>query len=638
MSILSSLQKIAKKSRSPRSVVMTGMVVYVVIIGGAVLAKYWLLSYNALDLAIINQAFYTTAHGQWFASSIQQSSYLGDHFSPFLILLSPLYIFLGQSAVSLLIIQTVALAAAAIPLYLIAQRFLKRDWLAVGVIVAWLLNPIVHNINFYEFSFLSFVPLLGFTAFYYWHRQRYRPFLITILLLLFVREDMALWTFSFGLFVAFDAWRDKKPLPWHWIAPLWAVSIVWFFGALNVISQFNPAAGYKFLIYYRWLGTTPWGVLGGALFHPLRVIGHLITLPNIEMLLGLLLPFVFLPLVRPRYLVMASGTLAVIVLGAPGGGALIFQTHYAAPLLVPLMIAAVAGLPVVLKKYHAHQPFVLLMIGVGVVYSMVMLGVGMPDVHPSLATIRGQRQLLNNIPADASVAATYAFLPTLSSRPDLFSLNYHFIGRQQYSDQPYVIPDTTEYLLIDFSEIATYQLQYGGVAFYQPFLAGSDDRLRQLLLRGNYGVIDQVDTTFLFQKNAGGALSEVTDSAARVGRDSFTCAATATTTLSFSCQAQFATLPTADYQLQLRLLSAKDRLVAERLLPFAYGLQTTSRLAVGHGATMTYQLLWPTKKAATACVDLVENRGGIMINDWRGLTPLVDRQTVIATSCFSLDR
>ena len=51
--------------------------------------KYYNFFYNALDLAIINQIFYNSTLGNFFASSIHPPSYLGDHFSPILILLLP---------------------------------------------------------------------------------------------------------------------------------------------------------------------------------------------------------------------------------------------------------------------------------------------------------------------------------------------------------------------------------------------------------------------------------------------------------------------------------------------------------------------------------------------------------------------
>ena len=99
--------------------------VYIIIFSLISWWKYDLCLYNGLDLAIFNQTFYNTAHGNWFGLTIHPPSYLGDHFTPIILLLLPFY-YLGQSPLNLLILQTVFLALGAWPVFKIAQKVFKK--------------------------------------------------------------------------------------------------------------------------------------------------------------------------------------------------------------------------------------------------------------------------------------------------------------------------------------------------------------------------------------------------------------------------------------------------------------------------------------------------------------------------------
>jgi len=72
-------------------IVALGIIIYIALFGFLSLWKYFNFHYNALDLAIINQAFYNSTLGNFFASSIHPPTYLGDHFTPILFLLLPFY-------------------------------------------------------------------------------------------------------------------------------------------------------------------------------------------------------------------------------------------------------------------------------------------------------------------------------------------------------------------------------------------------------------------------------------------------------------------------------------------------------------------------------------------------------------------
>ena len=104
----------------------TFIILYIIILSAICILKYNNFLYNALDLAIINNVFYNTLHGNAFWSSIQGHSYIGDHFTPILFLLLPFYS-IYQSPLTLLILQTVFLALTAWPIYKISLFILKKE-------------------------------------------------------------------------------------------------------------------------------------------------------------------------------------------------------------------------------------------------------------------------------------------------------------------------------------------------------------------------------------------------------------------------------------------------------------------------------------------------------------------------------
>jgi len=101
--------------------------------------------YDDFDLAIFSQAVDRLLHGSLF-SSIRGMSWLGDHASLNLIILAPLYA-IARSPLTLLVVQSVALAVAAILAYRLAARELGDRRAGIVLAAAYLLHPVVGYVN-----------------------------------------------------------------------------------------------------------------------------------------------------------------------------------------------------------------------------------------------------------------------------------------------------------------------------------------------------------------------------------------------------------------------------------------------------------------------------------------------------------
>src|SRR5467141_3528827 len=83
------------------------------------------------DLGLFDQVFWNTTQGRPFESTMSQAlpvphSLLGDHFSPIFLLLMPFY-FAFPHPETLLVLQTLALALGAWPVYLLARLKLPAE-------------------------------------------------------------------------------------------------------------------------------------------------------------------------------------------------------------------------------------------------------------------------------------------------------------------------------------------------------------------------------------------------------------------------------------------------------------------------------------------------------------------------------
>lgn len=391
----------------------------------------------------------------------------------------------------------------------------------------WLLNPFVQNANVFEFHMLVFAPFFLFWVWYFYLKRDFPLFLLFSLLALSVREDVSFVVFMMSpLFILTSlrgsisdrsnptlsvrllrffqslAMTVKKEILWVLVPIL--LSTLWFFGALGLIGRFAPSGSYKFLFYYSWIGATPFEIIQNALLHPIDILSHMLSYGNLEMTLGFFIPFLFLPLLSPLLLLLAAGPLAQVLLGAPGGSAIILQTHYSMLFLPALFLALIASCEkIFIRKSLIPIP---LLLGVATIYGMMTLGpipsVITRHIHPAQnsQSIKTQKEFLNMIPGDASLATTYALLTPASSRTNVYSLHYAFLGIKQYSQTPYALPEDTEYLLIDFDDLVSYSIQFQNIPPYREAQADGYRRLRSIFER--YHIAAQEGSLVLFQKGA----------------------------------------------------------------------------------------------------------------------------------------
>ena len=122
---------------------------YALVYGLIASIKFRYYLYNDFDLAIFAQATDLALRGTLF-SSIRGMNWLGDHVSLILFVIAPLYALL-RHPMTLLLLQCLALALGAVPVFALARRELGDEAIALGFAALYLLHPAIGYTNLFEF-------------------------------------------------------------------------------------------------------------------------------------------------------------------------------------------------------------------------------------------------------------------------------------------------------------------------------------------------------------------------------------------------------------------------------------------------------------------------------------------------------
>jgi uncharacterized membrane protein len=305
-------------------------------------------SYHSLgfDLGLFNQVFWNTTQGRLFESTMSQAlpvphSLLGDHFSPAFLLLMPFYLAYPHPE-TLLVIQTLALALGAWPVYLLARLKLPAGYAAWWVLAYFLFVPLAY-INLFDFHdvALSVAPL-GF-ALYFLERGRRGWFLICLLFTFLVKEEMALIGVGFGAYVLLGK-RD-----WKLGLGVLAGSLLAFMAIIQVaIPWFAGGRSYPYIaLRYAQVGGSPGGILKTFVTDPLRIARALLQPKKVFFLAAIFGPVLGLSALAGWASVLLLPTLGYLLLSnyEPQYS---FTSQYSAPLIplaVGTAILALARLP-----------------------------------------------------------------------------------------------------------------------------------------------------------------------------------------------------------------------------------------------------------------------------------------------------
>jgi uncharacterized membrane protein len=337
----------------------------------------------------------------------------GDHTSFILLPLVPVY-WLFPSAEVLVVAQAAAVSLAGLPLFLLARERLRSEWLAFGVAVAFLANPALHWAGWEQFHPDIFEVPLALFALYFMTRRRWLPYFVFVVLLLAVKEDVALMTVMLGVYVAVK--HDRRVgIVTMLLSVTWFALAVWV-----VLPGFN---GEGTLDAWR----VPYGGMGGllkaTLTRPWVVVGRAFTGDRHWYAWQLFASFGLLSLLAPSALIIAAGPLASNLLST-FWYQYHLQYHYTTLVVAVLAFAATVGIAH-FQRRALRGALVVVLILAAVVTSWLW-GPSQFSRHreylgnSSPGHVGPINRLLHRVPATAAVASQYPFVTHLDHRERIY--------------------------------------------------------------------------------------------------------------------------------------------------------------------------------------------------------------------------
>ncbi|MBN1992586.1 MAG: DUF2079 domain-containing protein [Anaerolineae bacterium] len=432
------------------------------------LHRHATLNSYAADLSLIDQPMWNTARGPGAFMELtwgqRQQPRLAEHFEPILLPLALLF-FVWDDVRLLLIVQSLALALGALPVYWIARDQLRLDhspftihhsqftnWAALAFALVYLLFPHLQAANVADFHAdpLVVAPLLF--AFWYAGQKRWPWMWVWAVVAMAAKETLPTLTAMLGLFLLLHSYPAKnKSQMANYKSPLAhgllliVLSVVWFLGATFLIVA--PLAR-------QYFGTN------GPIYFAHRYPGGPAGLASLlqdparwQYLLGLFAAAGFLPLLAPELLLLGLPVLAANLLSNfPGQYS--GEQHYSAPLVVAFVLAAIYGARRLVNhtspgqtNRQSHQTTMLS----GVVLWLLVWSLSYHALHGwTPLSIRTEHyakrpaatrlpDFIRPIPPQAVVSASAAVHPHLAHRRVIYVFP---TGRQ-----------TADYMLVDVTDI-----------------------------------------------------------------------------------------------------------------------------------------------------------------------------------------
>jgi uncharacterized membrane protein len=444
-------------------------------------ARWANFEYRTFDLAYYVQAIWQLIHGR-LDVSVEGVPLLGNHVEPIVLLFVPIF-FVVRHPLVFVVVQNAALASMGPVAFNIGRRLGLDRTAALLLASALLIAPAAGYITLHEFHPEALTAPLVLLMIQARLRGSLRAHWAWMIALLACKENMALLVAAYcAVHLVLERKRPVAELrPWY----LWpfAVAVVWFFLCAKVITPALNRGNIDYLALYVRLGSSAGDILRNAVMQPQRIIAALShSLAGGNLLWALLLPFLALPILKPRWLLIAAPILLQHLLSWRSSEWTIYF-HYAAPLLPLLWIAlaqAVAGIDRAARIPVLVRRSIPIAVIAACIATQIFLGPAASIIATTKSWISGAQDrarktaFIHQIGPEASVLAPLPYLSHLAMREKLYSLHYVLKGLKTLSRSTYEPPSPTDFVLIDYTDSATFDPSAG---YYHPAMKTVDGRV-----------------------------------------------------------------------------------------------------------------------------------------------------------------
>ncbi|MHB8360626.1 MAG: DUF2079 domain-containing protein [Thermoplasmataceae archaeon] len=161
--------------------------------------KFITLNSTGFDLGIYGSVLHSALNGNLFYSNLIGTSFLGNHFSPFLFLILPFFWLFPHNA-TILIIQAFMITFTAVPLYLIYSSLARErtnNFKALLIIISYEFSAISIGPITFDFHLMALMPFFYAWALYFFIRKKPLKEGISLLLMTSLHASFALFSILF---------------------------------------------------------------------------------------------------------------------------------------------------------------------------------------------------------------------------------------------------------------------------------------------------------------------------------------------------------------------------------------------------------------------------------------------------------
>jgi uncharacterized membrane protein len=429
------------------------------------------------DMGLYDQGIWLLSRFHEPFVTIRGLNFFAHHVNLITLLFVPAY-WLGAGPHLLYLVETVWMAAGAVPLWLLARDRLRSPWLALVVAACFLLYPSLEWINWWHFhpDALIITPLL----FAWWlaGRRRWGWFAAAVAVALACKEDAALAVTMLGLVLA--VWGQRR-------AGLLtaAAGLGWFLLATRVVI---PAAGGGAGPFYQELfpgfGDSVDAIVWNMVVHPSRLLELATMDDRLTYYWQVLAPVAFLPLAAPLVLLIGAPQTVVNV---TSGHALTHDIHYhyTAIVLAAVFLAAVEGIAWAGRGRGVRRALVGVLLAASLAANVAWSPSPLSREFDSGVWAGAQPRhaavnaALRMVPPDAGVSAMYYMAPHLTHRVHVYEFPNPWVVTNwgAHGEHP-PDPSTVEYLVVDRrllgEQLPLYQRLVGPQGGYQVIFERDD--------------------------------------------------------------------------------------------------------------------------------------------------------------------
>ncbi len=404
------------------------VVFFVIIFSGLSFGRHDALKSYLNDLGTYDQVIWNTVHGNFFDNSsnmLDQRNYLGAHFSPILLFFVPFYAVFATPK-WLLFFQAAAAGASGLFIYFFAKEKLKKNFLAIIFLLAFLLNPFLQNGILYDFHEVVLAVFFASGAFYFLEKEKWKTFLSFSFLLVISQEHLALLVFMLGIYLMFI---KKKRWLGFWVS---ACSGAYFVGVILIAMPFFSSTGVAALVSgsmlypsrYSWLGGNFFEIAKNIFIYPDKIAGVLFVGDRVRYMVFLITPVLSLAIYSwPIVLI-----LPLLLINLLSSYSMTYSVYfYYSAIFIPFVFFSAI---ITFKRFFSGDVFLermfaifILIFSFGVFYLSSVSPLGRNSYWEDFVPSGHAEKIVEIekiVPADASISVQHNLGPHFSERREIY--------------------------------------------------------------------------------------------------------------------------------------------------------------------------------------------------------------------------